>query len=712
MNSYIYILKRNMIGETLLKLKSDKVPFQIDDIIYISGLDKIIHSRWKVTDRNDRFVALSKIPEDTVSIDFEKVLSEKFTERITLIAPEYLKILEKHFNHKIIIKPFYDVASENNVENSLLEKLRKADFDIEVYMNSLVNTYSGKTFSNNNFIIMKNYGVISFVCCENDFFSNKVYLNEFKRSLSSGDDTYKLLSNSSMLTNDGINLNIGYKKYYIINSNKDKEKYLLLNKGIENSGRKNLFVVDDDIFIEALQEEIKQNSSIVVDDNKDYGIKQMLIPQYVNSKSIDVSNRSSNIEFKPLDAYELDGNQKSVLTRMNTRTYIKAVAGSGKTIMLLAKAYEVAKANQDKEFLIICFNNKLADDIRIQASNTGKMISNLKVITFDKFIELNYSNFKGKTTTETFNTRRKMFVEMTRNGKIKKKYGVFFLDEMQQLSEDWIESLIACLDHNKYMVMAGDYYQQLQFNDEKEQSDDDDEIIEGNEKTDFYIGKYNFQKIVFDRNYRNTDIIVKTLNKMLNRIQFYIKLFRLKINDEELKFNIGNAIRIGNESPEYIKVHSDKEEIKIIIDNIMMLLNKKLYTPNEILLVSPWGEKNNIINSIEKELRNKGIEICNFRDSNLRKDGIRIGTIGKSIGLDFKAVIIFGTRMLKKSREEDFEFNDLEKLKNEKRSRKAEFIRYLKNIYVACSRARDTLIVIDDIKEQSLISDFLKIIGE
>ena len=472
-----------------------------------------------------------------------------------------------------------------------------------------------------------------------------------------------------------------------------------------------MFVVDDNIFIEALQEEIKQNNSIVVDDNKDYGIKQMLIPQYVNSKSIDISNRSSNIEFKPLDAYELDGNQKSVLTRMNTRTYIKAVAGSGKTIMLLAKAYEVAKANQDKEFLIICFNNKLADDIRIQASNTGKMISNLNVITFDKFIELNYSSFRGKTTAETFNTRRKMFVEMTRSGKIKKKYGGFFVDEMQQLNEDWIESLIACLDHNKYMVMAGDYYQQLQFNDEKEQ-DNDDEIIDSNERTDFYIGKYNFQKIVFDRNYRNTDIIVKTLNRMLKRIQSYIKLFGLKINDEELKFNIGNAIRIGNEPPIYIKTDSDKAEAKIIIDNIIMMLSEKLYTPNEILLVSPWGERSNIINYVEKELRNNGIEICNFKDSNLKKDGIRVGTIGKSIGLDFKAVIIFGTKMLKKSREEDFEFNDLEKLKNQKRSRKAEFIRYLKNIYVACSRARDTLIVIDDIKEESLISDFLKIIGE
>ena len=159
MNSYIYIVKRNLIGETILKLKVNKVPFQIDDIIYISGPDKVIHSRWKVTERNDKYVALSKIPEDTVSIDFERVFSENFTERTTLLMPKYLEILEKYFNHKIIIKPFYDVVSENKVENSVLEKLKNANFNVEVYMNSLVNTYSGKTFSKNNFIIMKNFGV-------------------------------------------------------------------------------------------------------------------------------------------------------------------------------------------------------------------------------------------------------------------------------------------------------------------------------------------------------------------------------------------------------------------------------------------------------------------------------------------------------------------------------------------------------------------------
>ena len=45
---------------------------------------------------------------------------------------------------------------------------------------------------------------------------------------------------------------------------------------------------------------------------------------------------------------------------------------------------------------------------------------------------------------------------------------------------------------------------------------------------------------------------------------------------------------------------------------------------------------------------------------------------------------------------------------------KRDFIKYLKNIYVACSRARDVLIVIDDLntsKGSNLITEFLKLVG-
>lgn len=40
MSKYIYIFKKNLIGETILKLKADKVTFQVGDIVYVSENDK------------------------------------------------------------------------------------------------------------------------------------------------------------------------------------------------------------------------------------------------------------------------------------------------------------------------------------------------------------------------------------------------------------------------------------------------------------------------------------------------------------------------------------------------------------------------------------------------------------------------------------------------------------------------------------------------
>lgn len=62
--------------------------------------------------------------------------------------------------------------------------------------------------------------------------------------------------------------------------------------------------------------------------------------------------------------------------------------------------------------------------------------------------------------------------------------------------------------------------------------------------------------------------------------------------------------------------------------------------------------------------------------------------------------------------EEKISFDSYEELEKQNISVKKVFIKYLKNIYVACSRARDTLIVVDDIKKSSLISEFLKLVGD
>lgn len=710
MSKYIYIFKKNLIGETILKLKADKVTFQVGDIVYVSENDKKIHSRWHVVKRNDKLVMLFKEPENVVSVNYKEKLEGDYEEKINLLSNKDADILDKYFLHKITILPFYDVESKSNFENEVLNELRKYDYKIEVYTEEVKGGNIYNEQKNNNFIIAENFGVISFECIEKNIFNNRDDFEELKKELNSEDLMEKLLLNSSILTNDGTNLEIGYKKFFIVKSEKQEEYYRKINEILKNNGFDNIFIVNIRMFINSIFEIINNQNEKIINKDKHFGILQMLIPQYINSKVVNVN--TDKIKFMPESSYEIDNNQKSILSSMNKRVYLKAAAGSGKTILLLAKAYEVAITNPEKEFLIICYNNKLAEDIRIQAENTGKVVSNLRIYTLDAFIQEEITQYSGKDNRETFNVRREIFVEKVRNGKYTKKFGGIFLDEMQQLEEEWISALVECLDNNKYMVIAGDYYQQIRL--ENNSNEEDDDLSDENTGDEFCIGKYNFEKIILDRNYRNTDEIVKIVNKMLREINEFTKKLQIPIENKEKRAVIGKGVRRSTDKPQYIHVKSEEEEIETIIKYIEDLIKNKEYTPNEILLVSPWGKSSvHLIYKLKQKIEERNIQICDFERSRLSKDGIRLGTIGKAIGLDFKAVIIFGTNMLQSMKgEEKISFDSYEELEKQNISVKKVFIKYLKNIYVACSRARDTLIVVDDIKKSSLISEFLKLVGD
>lgn len=261
------------------------------------------------------------------------------------------------------------------------------------------------------------------------------------------------------------------------------------------------------------------------------------------------------------------------------------------------------------------------------------------------------------------------------------------------------------------MVLAGDYYQQI--NKDKNSEEYDDEIIEEFSNEYFYIGECKFKKIILDRNYRNADNIVKIINKMLKQIIFYIDELNIPIENEKKIVVQGKGIRKNTDISKYFNVYSEEEEIEKIVDCLIDLLKNKGYMQNEILLLSPWGKSSvHLIYMLKKRISELNISICDFEETGLKKDGVRLGTIGRAIGLDFKAVIIYGTNMLQSSKEEKFKFQQLHELKMQNISIKREFIQYLKNIYVGCSRARETLIIINDIKKENLITEFLKIAGE
>ena len=713
MKYVLYKVKKNLVGRTTITIKTSS-KFDINDVFFVCNDDYFVKSRWRLIKIKDSKITLKKEPHSAINLDCSKHLSGKYENKVNILSSEDAELLNKYFMHDIIIKPSYDREYDDEILNSIIEQLRKKDYEIELYANNLTDNTTVRInhcFKGiYNLIIKKDYGLICFKTVTKDLFDKEEYFNDFMEDATAVDEVYNTLLGSSFLTEDGINLNIGYHKYYVFEDDVEDERCVQLNNIMMKLNYHAQSFIRASDFVNSLS---FSNNEQIVDESKRFGIMQMLMPQYINSRMVNV-NTNSTLKFINDDFFELDENQKNILEEMNERVYLKASAGSGKTILLLAKAYSMATSNPDKRFLIICYNNKLCDDIKRQAVNTGKYRNNLLIYTLDKFIEEErISTYTDTDEKKMFYMRKKHFVDAVENGRYNKKFGGIFVDEMQQMKDEWKLALFNCLDESKYMILAGDYYQQIRPSDD---GDVDDEIIEEDEKSDdYYLGEHRFKQIVLDINYRNTKEISRVVNKMIKRIGEYRDLLNILVPYEERDIVYGKAYKSVGINPEYYNVSNDAETLHKVLQIIENLINNKGYTQNDILLVLPW-KGYNIVPKIKNALKVRQLSYCDFSESSLSTNGIRIGTIGRAIGLDFKAVIIFNTSAMKKSRiDSSFKFTRLGDIQDADQKTKEEFIEFLKNIYVACSRARESLYVIDDIPTRTsnnIISQFLKIVGD
>ncbi len=713
MNSYIYKIKKDITGRTFLKLKNNNNLMK-NDVIYFCDNEEKVKSRWVVSYTKDNIISLKKEPFSSVNVSFSRVFSNKYNDKICKISDDDAKSISNYFIHSSSIYPCYDYESNDELVNNILDKVRHDDFEIELF----ADIYTDNTNVNflhcfkdkYNLIISKHKGIIVFKTVKYEQLKNNNFFEEFLNDLGSKDNILNSLLGSSLLTDDGETLNIPYIRFYVSENNLDDSFYVSMNKSIKENGINSVSMIKMDDLFNYISE---RTDEIVIDESKHFGVMQMLMPQYITSRSVNVSK--GELKFVDDDCYELDENQKVILESLNERTYIKASAGAGKTILLLSKAYSMATNNPDKKFLIICYNNKLSEDISRLAANTGKLRTNLKIYTLDKFIEEErISLFESKDDNEKFKIRKKQFVEAVDSGRYKNKFGGIFVDEMQQLNDEWKLALLNCCDENHYMIMAGDYFQKIRHEDDDEETDAD--LIDDDEQENKYmLGNYSFKQMILDINYRNTKEISSVINKLVKQIDFYREKLEIPTKKEEKSIVYGKALKSSEIKPKYVTVDSKDLEAKCILENVKYLIKTKGYIQKDILLLSPFGttDKWSWLYHLKEEFISQGLQVCEFSKNNLSSEGVRLGTIGKAIGLDFKAVIIFGLDQLLKARDEsNFVFYNLDELIDQDVTTKTIFIKYLKNLYVACSRARETLIVVDNIKHKNLISDFIKIVGE
>lgn len=166
-----------------------------------------------------------------------------------------------------------------------------------------------------------------------------------------------------------------------------------------------------------------------------YILRGVIHPEFRISKS-----NSSNDSFSEYDVRILDLKQELYATNIGSgHRIINGVAGSGKTIVLIARAKLLATSN--RKVLFLCFNVTLKSFIK----ESLKSYPNVDVHHFDEWMRKNNINKKNNDTKKEDVWLR--FLESMKNGVCQDsgKYDAVLIDEAQDFEPSWFSCAVEAL---------------------------------------------------------------------------------------------------------------------------------------------------------------------------------------------------------------------------------------------------------------------------
>lgn len=439
-----------------------------------------------------------------------------------------------------------------------------------------------------------------------------------------------------------------------------------------------------------------------------------------NTKRINPEELGSNLELREVKVLSLDKEQVKIINRMNYGNHLLlACAGSGKSALLIAKAFRFASIYKDKNVLILCFNNNLADYYRWRIEVAGLTTRNITCYTFHSLLwkllkDINMtSKLNQKNSDFYFENLFNLVVKNFNEGKILPQYDAIFIDEIQIFKREWYKfsyNLLKSKEKDKHLfIIAGDKSQNVNDNMEKG--------LAPWQIDDHEYPSYQSNTIRIEMNYRNSIQINNYINNFVTIVKQYLIDIGFDITKREDLFLRGIATREG-EKPSIIKSDRRKEvnEIFNIIDNLNNIKNVPL---SEIAILIPQRKytpsKYFILTWLQNEFSKRNMEYTllineenNFISYGERK-GVIICTIESALGLDFEAVILCGLFPLglyEKSYKLEY-FDDKSLEVEELLIRKEKFYKNINQLYTAMTRAKNFLYVILSQTTENIYNDIL-----
>ncbi|MGC9525692.1 MAG: 3'-5' exonuclease [Limnospira sp.] len=335
----------------------------------------------------------------------------------------------------------------------------------------------------------------------------------------------------------------------------------------------------------------------------------------------------------------LDAKQENLARRIGEGHRIFfGVSGSGKTLLLLARAKLILNNNPHAKVLIVCFNVSLASYLRsvIKNSVVADQQNRILVENFHEWSKIvtgkslgsqpgiNYDEYVGQETLKALSQKHSQ------------KWDAILVDEAHTFVPIWFRCCVQALKdpENGDLMIVADGSQSLYKRDD----------FTWKEVGIKAVGRTISKRFDLDKNYRNTQEILSAAWTMLHH-----SVPQDKVSEtDEITFPIvlpSQAQRSGTR-PEVYVTGSSRTQEQVVTEEIKKLLKSGNYQPEDIAVIHRQSNKKQM-NIFQQYLAQANVSFYwvskgqqSKKNYSQSRPGIRLISSLSSLGLEFKAVFI------------------------------------------------------------------------
>lgn len=542
---------------------------------------------------------------------------------------------------------------------------------------------------------------------------------------------YRLLNSSALINrkNGKKSLNIPLEQYIIFQGINHSRLTMKEKKKIEKYKESILFKNFIDYQGNNIYEGKKYNMKL--SENQFNAVVERLSPEYAIVVTEKVQSKENNNVVKIYDnkielditgdelenkIFSLDRDQIDLVNEIRYgHRLILANPGAGKSVILLAKAFKMAKLYEEDKVLVTCYNNNLAEAYNFRKLCSGvTKDKNLFILTFHKLIiKILNEKLNINITISDFDKGLDILEKALDENKIDLNFKAIFIDEVQVFEPRWLDICYKLLknDEDSIFLIAGDLNQNV-----KNMSSKGKAVWQQMKliPSDFK-GRVKYIR----KNYRNTSDICKYVNLQLKYMTDKMNELDMNITTDFDTTTHGTSEKSGGKIDLDLNIERStlKNKIKSKIKDIH---EKDGIDYSDIAIIIPFTKYTPIryypMMWIKQALDEEGIPyriICNsegHRNKYGEGEGVVLSTVDSALGLDFKAVVLTALYPLAYVYDtKSIVIKSWDDIANKEFNIKELYFRNLRKIYTASSRARENLYILSDLPKNSPINEILSV---